>query len=69
MGHGNFIFMKISQASKLSFINFMEKNNIFIRDYGHIKETENYVRITIGNKEQMLFVSNIIDNFEKTYSP
>ena len=35
-------------------------NKIFIRDYGHIPNMENCVRITIGTTRQMEKVLNII---------
>ena len=48
---------------KKCFINFLEEKNIFGRDYGHVKGMENYLRITIGTKEQMKKVLDVIKDF------
>ena len=58
---GNFSLIKFQdKTSKNKFIEFLEMNKIFIRDYGHILNMENCVRITIGTTRQMEKVLNII---------
>ena len=58
---GNFSLIKFQdKTSKNKFIEFLEMNKIFIRDYGHIPNMENCVRITIGATRQMEKVLNII---------
>jgi len=52
---GNFILVNLLDM-KSKCINYLEKNNIFIRDLGHIKMLYSFVRITIGTEEQMNFV-------------
>lgn len=42
---------------------YLEENNIFVRDYGHVKGMENYLRITIGTQEQMKKILNIMKRF------
>ena len=65
-GAGNFIFIELENAKiKIDLINYLKTNKIFIRDYGHIEKTKNYVRITIGNSEQMEIVKSKIINFSK----
>ena len=63
-GSGNFVFIKLKNSQiKERFINYLKKNKIFIRDYGHIKSTRTFVRITIGNESQMNVVINQIKKF------
>ena len=68
-GAGNFIFMEIKDDLKDRLIIFLEKNKVFIRNYGHIKNTENFIRITIGTVVQMKKVISLIDTFESNHSP
>jgi histidinol-phosphate aminotransferase len=60
---GNFSILKFDYTIKKCFINFLEEKNIFVRDYGHVKGMENYLRITIGTKEQMKKVLDVIKDF------
>jgi len=60
---GNFSFLKIDYSIKIKLIKFLEQNNIFVRDYGHVRGMENYLRITIGTKEQMQKVIQKIEEF------
>lgn len=63
-GGGNFVFIEFSQKRvKEDFIKFLESNNIFIRDYGHISQTEMFARITIGTENQMSKVLGVIKEF------
>jgi histidinol-phosphate aminotransferase len=65
-GKGNFVFIELANFQlKLDLINYLKIKKIFIRDYGHIEKTKNYVRITIGNSEQMEIVKSEIINFIK----
>ena len=62
--YANFIFIKISSNEmKYELLRFLENNNIFIRDYKHVKGMENFIRISIGTSDQMEYVSKLIDNF------
>lgn len=62
-GHGNYILISLKKEHKTDLISFLENNKIFIRDYGHVKGMEDYIRITIGNSEQMNRVANTIKQF------
>jgi histidinol-phosphate aminotransferase len=61
---GNFLFLEIFMNKKDELIKYLEKHKVFIRDYGHISGTENFVRITIGESCQMEIVMHLIDEFE-----
>lgn len=50
---GNFSLIKINLSIKKEFISSLELDNIYVRDYGHVKGLENFLRITIGTKDQM----------------
>lgn len=63
-GSGNFIFMEIKGNLKSELIIFLETNKVFVRDYGHIKQTEDYMRITVGTEMQMKKVMDLINLFE-----
>ena len=65
-GKGNFVFIELENIQiKIDLINYLKNNKIFIRDYGHIEKTKNYIRITIGNSQQMEIVKRKIINFSK----
>tara|TARA_Y100000590_G_scaffold464031_1_gene632384 strand:+ start:997 stop:2094 length:1098 start_codon:yes stop_codon:yes gene_type:complete len=52
-GYGNFVlFENLSQKSSENIVSYFEENKIYIRNYGHIRNLENHLRITIGNLEQ-----------------
>ena len=63
-GAGNFIFMEIKNNLKRELIIFLESNKVFVRDYGHIEHTKDYMRITIGTMIQMEKVISLINSFE-----
>jgi histidinol-phosphate aminotransferase len=63
-GAGNFIFMEIKNNVKRELIIFLESNKVFVRDYGHIEQTKDYMRITIGTMVQMKKVITVINAFE-----
>lgn len=65
---GNFAFMKLDYSIKKKLIYYLESKSIFVRDYGHVKGMENYLRITVGTKEQMTIVIKNINNFFKDKS-
>lgn len=58
---GNFVLVKLdSFARKKNLIERLEKSFVFIRDYSHLKETENCVRVTIGSSEKFgQFISDL----------
>lgn len=65
-GHGNFILIKFTHDElKNKFINYMEMNNIFLRNLTHSHLLNQCLRITIGTTEQMKIVKNVILDFLK----
>lgn len=64
----NFIFIKIHDLKiKQQLLEYFCDNKIFIRDYGHIALTQNYVRITVGKKSQMDRVMKALNAFVEEY--
>lgn len=60
----NFIFIKVENSEmKYELITYLENRRIFIRDYGHVKGVEQFIRITIGTRKQMNIVMENIDSF------
>lgn len=67
-GKGNFLFLKIDTAKRKKELKvFLEKNKVFIRDYGHLLNTKEYLRISIGTSEQMNIVKEYINRFNESY--
>ena len=63
---GNFIFLKfVDSTTKNKLIEYLEKKNIFIRDYGHIQFTSTCARITVGTLNQMNQVLKHINDFSE----
>ncbi len=61
---GNFMLMQFnSEDTKLKFVQFMEEQNIFLRNLTHSPLLLNCLRITIGTEEQMKYVSSKIIMF------
>jgi len=59
----NFVLIMLDCPSKKSkLIQELEESCVFIRDYSHLKQTENAVRITIGSSEKF---RNFLIEFEK----
>ena len=67
---GNFLLVKLHTNYKKELIDFLENKKIFIRDYSHVEDMQDYVRITIGTLKQMEIVGNEIKSFfnEKKYN-
>ena len=60
----NFVFIRaIDYKIKHELITFLENRNIFVRDYGHVKGTEGFFRITIGTSDQMRVVLSEVGNY------
>ena len=65
-GQGNFTFIKIHEIKiKSSLIDFLERNKVFVRDYGHLRATEKYIRVTIGTTKIMERVISLITKFDQ----
>ncbi len=50
MTHGNFFLLKVADPPKM--VKLLAEDGIFVKDCSEITQLENYVRITIGIKEQ-----------------
>lgn len=62
--NGNFIMMRFSNYDKKKeLLDYLAENNIFARDTTQAECVKNCFRITIGTREQMKKVANVIDNF------
>lgn len=60
-GKGNYVLIELKdELEKNYFIGALAKNNIFIRDLSHVRNLENFVRITIGTMVQMRVVMGVI---------
>ncbi|WP_169764355.1 pyridoxal phosphate-dependent aminotransferase [Campylobacter mucosalis] len=63
---GNFSLIKLKDITqKRECIKFLEQNKIFVRDYGHVANMENFIRITIGTTNQMQKVIEVIKIFHE----
>ena len=60
----NFILIRVFQNKKGELISFLESKNIFVRDVSLKTLTNDYIRITIGTRKQMLIV---IENLKEFY--
>jgi len=57
-GHANFVLVKVKKPQEV-LIN-LKRNGIFIRDRSYIEGLDNYLRITIGYREQMQKVLKVL---------
>lgn len=63
-GEGNFILIRFNETGvRDSFIQFMEGNNILLRNLTHSDLLQNCLRITIGTRNQMNKVCNCVTDF------
>lgn len=60
---GNYILISAEDEERNELIDFLDRNNIFVRDYSHVAGMENYFRITIGTRVQMEVVLNKIKQY------
>ena len=61
---GNFLLIRVSEfQEKEKLISFLEKNNVFVRSFSQNRQLLDCFRITIGTREQMTIVANIISNY------
>jgi histidinol-phosphate aminotransferase len=62
--NGNFLLIRVSeQRDKKGLISQLEKNNIFVRDFTHSRLLLDCFRITIGTRDQMKIVENVIRQY------
>ncbi len=64
--NGNFLLIRVlEQSDKKELIAYLEKSDIFVRDFSHSKLLLDCFRITVGTREQMKRVENVIRKFFK----
>jgi histidinol-phosphate aminotransferase len=64
--NGNFLLIRVSKhTDKKCLISHLEANNIFVRDFTHSRLLTDCFRITIGTREQMLLVEEVIRRYFK----
>ena len=62
--HGNFTLVEFkSYEAKIALLNYLAEHNIFVRDTTQAPSVRNCFRITIGNKEQMEKVVQVINQY------
>ena len=58
--NANFVLVRCEdQLTKSEILNYLERNNVFIRNVSQSESVKNCVRVTIGDKEQMNRVFNL----------
>lgn len=64
--NGNFLLVRVSgHTDKKCLIAHLEANNIFVRDFVHSRLLTDCLRITIGTREQMSLVEDVIRKYFK----
>ncbi|MCC4786895.1 pyridoxal phosphate-dependent aminotransferase [Vibrio splendidus] len=58
--YGNFLMIKFDQSLKNDVLAELKKNKIYVRSYSHVVGMEDFIRFTIGKREQMERVFNEI---------
>lgn len=67
--NANFVMIKCSdKLTKSEIINYLERNDVFVRNIGQSDSVLNCIRITIGTMEQMEFVAKLIGEYCHSYS-
>jgi histidinol-phosphate aminotransferase len=62
--NGNFLLIRVSeQKDKKGLISHLETNDIFVRDFTHSRLLLDCFRITVGTREQMKLVENVIRRY------
>ncbi len=62
--HANFVMLQCKDSlTKNELINFLERNNVFVRNLSQTQSVQNCIRITIGTLEQMKLVTNLIQQY------
>lgn len=62
-GGGNFVLIKIKNKKANDLIQYLENRNVFIRDLSHLKNFDDYVRITMGKVSEMKILLNHLSNY------
>lgn len=61
----NFVLVKCANIDiKKKLLDYLEQNNVFVRNVMHCKKIEDCIRITIGTNEQMKKVVNLLIEFK-----
>ena len=66
--HANFVLIKCcDRLTKSEVINYLERNDVFIRNISQSESVMNCIRVTIGTVEQMVFVARLIEEYCKKH--
>lgn len=58
---GNYVLVNFERWQE-KMVPFLEKNKVFVRNYGHVQGMGKYTRITVGTKAQMHLVFSLINS-------
>lgn len=62
--HANFVMLKcLDKLTKSEIINYLERNNVFIRNISQSESVQDCIRITMGTVEQMKYVSGLFGEY------
>lgn len=62
--NANFVLIKCyNQLNKKEILDYLEKNNVFIRNVSQSDSVQNCIRVTIGTLEQMKFVLSLFKKY------
>lgn len=62
--HANFVMIKCcDRLTKSEILNYLERNNVFVRNINQSDSVQNCLRITIGTQKQMEYVSMLLGNY------
>jgi len=66
--NGNFVLVRCKNYDmKKKLLQYLENNNVFVRNISHSKKVEDCVRVTIGTRSQMERVVNLFIDFVRTF--
>jgi len=62
--YGNYLLVRVNEKiNRSDLISHLEANNIFVRDFTHSRLLSDCFRITIGTRQQMEIVENVIKRY------
>lgn len=62
--HGNFVMIKCcDKQTKSEILNYLERNNVFVRNISQSESVQDCIRITIGTEDQMEYVVKLFDEY------
>jgi len=62
----NFLLLKVeSEELKMKFIDYLQTNNIYVRNFDNLFNSRNYLRISIGNSKSMKLITMHFNKFNE----